>query len=71
MNKGKYLYTYKRRNKIMPLAMVDDLLNIAKCGTDSNDVHIFINTEIEMTKLRFYIPDSEGMSKCNKMHIGK
>ena len=49
VNKGKYLFTYKRRTKIMPLAMVDDLLAIAKCGTDSNDVNIFINTEIEMT----------------------
>ena len=55
----------------MPLAMVDDLLAIAKCGTESNDVNIFINNEIEMKKLRFHIPDSEGKSKCNKMHIGK
>ena len=71
VNNGKYLYTYKRRTKIMPLAMVDDLLAIAKCGTESNDVNIFINNEIEMKKLRFHIPDSEGKSKCNKMHIGK
>ena len=68
---GKHLYTYKGRVKIMPLAMVDDLLAMAKCGTDSKNVNIFINTEIEMKKLRFHVPDSEGKSKCNKLHIGR
>jgi hypothetical protein len=24
-----------------------------------------------MKKLKFHIPDSEGISKCNKIHIGK
>ena len=24
-----------------------------------------------MKKLRFHVPDSEGKSKCNKLHIGK
>ena len=71
VSKGNYLYTYKRRTKIMPLAMVDDLLAIAKCGKDSHDINIFINTEIEMKKLRFHIPDTNGKSKCNKIHIGK
>ena len=71
VNKGRHLYTYKERVKIMPLAMVDDLLAVAKCGADSKNVNIFINTEIEMKKLRFHVPDSEGKSKCNKLHIGK
>ena len=55
----------------MPLAMVDDLLAMARCGTESNEVNVFINTEIEMKKLKFHVPDREGKSKCNKMHIGK
>ena len=71
INKGEHLYTYKGRTRIMPLAMVDDLLAIAKCGPESNKVNIFINAEIEMKKLMFHVPDSEGKSKCNKMHIGK
>jgi hypothetical protein len=72
INKGEHLYAYKGRTRIMPLAMVDDdLLAIAKCGPESNKVNIFINAEIEMKKLMFHVPDSEGKSKCNKMHIGK
>ena len=55
----------------MPLGMVDDLLVVAKCGAESKDVNTFINAEIEMKKLRFHIPDSEGKSKCHKIHIGK
>ena len=46
VNKGRHLYTYKERVKIMPLAMVDDLLAVAKCGADSKNVNIFISTEI-------------------------
>ena len=68
---GKHLYTYKGRVNIMPLGMVDDLLVVAKCGAESKDVNTFINAEIEMKKLRFHIPDSEGKSKCHKIHIGK
>ena len=55
----------------MPLAMVDDLLAVAKCGTESTNVNTFINAEIEMKKLKFHVPDSNGRSKCNKIHIGK
>ena len=32
VSNGRNLYTYKRRVKIMPLAMVDDLLAVAKWG---------------------------------------
>ena len=38
---------------------------------ESKDVNTFVNAEIEMKKLRFHIPDSEGKSKCHKIHIGK
>ena len=71
VEKDKNLYTYKDKVKIMPLAMVDDLLAVAKCGEDSRNVNITINAEIEMKKLRFHIPDEEGKSKCHVMHIGK
>jgi hypothetical protein len=64
INRGEHLYTYKGRTKIMPLAMVDDLLAMARCGTESNEVNVFINTEIEMKKLKFHVPDREGKSKC-------
>ena len=68
---GKHLYRYNGKVNIMPLAMVDDLLVLAKCGEESKDVNIFVNSEIEMKKLRFHTPDKDGKSKCNTLHIGK
>ena len=71
VTRGENLYTYKGRVKIMPLGMVDDLLAVARCGTESRNMNTFINNEIEMKKLRFHIPDNEGKSKCHIIHIGK
>ena len=68
---GNHLYKYKGMVNVMPLAMVDDLLVVAKCGEESENANIFVNAEIEMKKLRFHIPDRNGKSKCNKLHIGK
>jgi hypothetical protein len=71
VERSENLYTYKGRVKVMPLAMVDDLLVMAKCGEDSRDVNIYVNAEIEMKKLRFHVPNIEGKSKCHTLHIGK
>ena len=49
----------------MPLAMVDDVLAIAKCGIKSVAVNTFINSKMEMRKLTL------GKCKCKKMHVGK
>ena len=70
-NRGKHLYTYKGKVKIMPLAIIDDLLILAKCGKESKDVNIFVNSEIEMKKLKFHTPDDNGKSKCHLLHIGR
>ena len=35
------------------------------------DANIFVNTEIEMNKLRFRAPDEDGRSKCHSLQIGK
>ena len=51
--------------------MVDDLLAVAPCNIESVSVNVFINTQIEMKKLKFHTKDKNGKSKCNKMHIGK
>ena len=50
--------------------MVDDLLGVAECGHDSLSLNIFINTQIELKKLKFHTQDLKGKSKCNVMHIG-
>ena len=53
------------------LAMVDDLLGIANCGIESLELNTFINTQIEMKKLRFHTPGPDGKTKCHKIHVGK
>ena len=70
-DRGEHYYLYKNTARILPLAFVDDLNGISKCGSDSLGLNTFINTQIELKKLRFHITDKNGKSKCHKMHIGK
>ena len=57
--------------RILPLAFVDDLNAISKCRLESISLNTFITTQIELKRLKFYVPDAVGKSKCHKMHIGK
>ena len=57
--------------KVTPLAMVDDLLTISSCGTQSIEMNITINTLIELKKLKFHTPVENKKSKCHSLHIGK
>ena len=68
---GKHCYLYKNTARILPLAFVDDLNGISKCGNASLSLNGFINTQIELKKLRFHTADSKGKSKCHKLHIGR
>ena len=61
----KHLYYYKEVVGVPPLAMVDDLLCISKCGMESVQMNGFINAKSNLKKLQF------GVSKCHKMHVGK
>ena len=45
--RGEY-YRYKKIAKVLPLAMVDDLLSVRKCGFESIEANISINTIIEL-----------------------
>ena len=36
-----------------------------------SSVNTFINTHIEMKKLKFHTTDTTGKSKCHKLHVGK
>ena len=69
--RGENLYKYKELVNIVPLAMVDDLLGIAPCGIKSLEMNTFINTQIEMKRLKFHTPDAQGKTKCHKMHVGR
>ena len=70
-DRGEYFYLYKNTARILPLAFVDDLNGISKCGSESLNLNIFINTQIELKRLRFHVTDKKGKSKCHKIHIGR
>ena len=50
---------------------MDDLLGVAACGKNSLDPNIYINSQIELKKLRFHTPDKNGKTKCHVMHVGR
>ena len=58
------LYQYKNKVKIPCLEMVDDCLNLSKCGNDSVITNAYIVTQIETKKLDL------NEEKCHQMHIG-
>ena len=64
-------YMYKKKSKVLIFAMCDDLNGVARCGIDSVALNSYINTHIELKKLRFHVPDRKGKSKCHKLHIGR
>ena len=74
---GKYAiennqsYMYKNLARIIPLAMVDDLLSITSCGFKTTEMNISINTLIELKKLEFHLPKPNKKSKCHTLHVGK
>ena len=64
-------YCYKKIARIIPLAMVDDLLAVSNCGYESTAINTTINSLIELKKLKFHTPEPNKKSKCHYMHIGK
>ena len=60
-----HLYMYKGTVGIPTLAMVDDLVKISTCGTESVKDNAYINAKIEHNKLLF------NGTKCHQMHVGK
>ena len=59
------VYLYKKKVKIPPLAMQDDIIGISNCGYKFNKLNSFINTRANIMGLQF------GREKCQKMHVGK
>ena len=68
-NRGIHFYLYKHMVRVLPLAMVDDILGISLCGNKSIALNSFINTNIEIKKLKFHTPVTTGKNKCHKLHI--
>ena len=69
--RGIHQYVYKGMVRVLPLACIDDLLGIARCGNKSIALNTFINTHVEMKRLRFHTPALTGKTKCQKIHVGK
>ena len=70
--RGEHIYLYKNISRVLPLAFIDDLQGVAKCGIQSLALNTFLTTQIELKKLRFHVADKQtGKSKCYKMHVGK
>ena len=65
LEQEKYLYKYKDSVSIPPLAMLDDLFCVSKCGPETVKLNSYINYKIGSKKLQC------GIEKCKKMHIGK
>ena len=70
-NQRLHNYLYKKKAKVLIFAMCDDLNGVSRCGIESVALNTYINTHIELKKLRFHVPDKKGKSKCNKIHIGR
>ena len=68
-DRDEHCYLYKNTAKILPLAFVDDLNGISKCGFDSISLNTFLTTQIELKKLRFHVADKKGKSNGVLMHV--
>ena len=56
------LYKYKGSVSVPSLEMVDDIVDVKKCGIDSLKSNATINTFIEHKKLTM------GKDQCHKIH---
>ena len=68
---GEHLYKYKHLVQIPILTMVDDTFAISECGQKSVAMNQFINSQIELKKLRMHTPDASGKTKCHTIHVGR
>ena len=62
---SKQILTYKDTVKVPSLGMIDDILNVGKCGRDAVCDNNRINSFVESKRLNF------SEKKCNRLHIGK
>ena len=57
-------FSYKDDIGVPPLAMVDDVLTISKCGVESVEMNAYMNQKTNIKRLQF------GPEKCHQLHIG-
>ena len=59
------MYKYKGCLPIPPLSLVDDVLAIGHCGSDSIKLNSIIQSKMATKRLQL------GKDKCFKIHVGK
>ena len=59
------MYKYKGMVDTPCLGMVDDILSVQKCSSQSVKTNAVINAFVELKKLKF------SEDKCHRIHIGK
>ena len=65
VEENKLLYTYKQEVDIPPLGMVDDVLAVSRCGSDSVAMNAFLNQKTNIKRLQY------STDKCHQLHVGK
>ena len=63
--RGDGLYKYKNCIPIPPLSLVDDILAVGHCGSDSIKLNSIIQSKMDTKKLEL------GNDKCFQIHVGK
>ena len=64
IERGGDMYKYKECLPIPPLSLVDDILAVGYCGTDSLKLNSIIQSKISTKKLEL------GKNKCFQIHVG-
>ena len=64
-SKPELIFYYKEKVAVPPLQMVDDVLGIQNCSSQSQHLNTVINTFMECEKF------SLSKTKCHNIHIGK
>ena len=59
------VHFYRNSVPVPPLALIDDIIAMAKCGTQSAKLNGFLNGQVNTKKLQL------GVKKCHKIHVGK
>ena len=64
-NTQQPLYKYKSTTSIPPLSLIDDIISVSTCSSESISMNAIIQSKLQGKRLEL------GHSKCFKMHIGK
>ena len=64
LNLSRILYKYKGFLTIPPLALMDDILTVTKCGVNSLKMNALVTSKIETKRLEL------GPSNCFQFHFG-